>query len=487
MVRHFLASVAGLIIGFLMIGGAVWQWDSIARKKSWPQVEATIINSELVGIETGDDGPSIALRVRYLVTGKEIQATVYTDHFDSGEGRFVRELITDRVPERYSAGNTVSVHYDPNEPTVAQTEFDDSHFSHALRVVVLLIGLVLVIVSSILELTFLFVKFQQWKMHYQLKKARRLISEANDSFDEDDGKLSDRCAQETRATINAQLEETEGLAHEVDAEVAILESVFRDELDDPGEKPGVTERIGSPSRPADQNVIGTNRLREIIICILIALSLGTLSSWFAPYHVISLRSAEDQRVDCHIQRMLFGILPIDKPQAVTNLREVGRKVEQQSRTASHFLVLTGTEAITIPAGHALFTEKRINEYLSAPSGRLLLSDGRLVFGLYVPWIILLWTMLICVVLWFDRERRPNRSTHHASASRIGLLHMSAATRFSFGGVLTWSVVWGVVLMAQDIYRTSVGQWLLLLGISIAGGIVCLSWTARQRSKLPAQK
>ncbi|MBI5267814.1 MAG: DUF3592 domain-containing protein [candidate division Zixibacteria bacterium] len=107
-----------LVLSVLMFVTCVWLviWDlgeirSARRVKAWPTVTGTVIRSEIVGDR--------AIRPLIVYTYR-VGETVFTDSTSLGVPSFgnrrIRQDESSKLTAEYAAGDTVTVHYNPQNP-----------------------------------------------------------------------------------------------------------------------------------------------------------------------------------------------------------------------------------------------------------------------------------------------------------------------------------------------------------------------------------
>ncbi len=112
-------------VGFALLTALfVWGFQrNAARQRSWPTVQARIEKSgahEFQELENRDSGPD-RWRTRYradVIYGYEVAGVRYTGDMSTGGTKVSSniEAIARKSAERYPAGSTIDVHYNPDNP-----------------------------------------------------------------------------------------------------------------------------------------------------------------------------------------------------------------------------------------------------------------------------------------------------------------------------------------------------------------------------------
>ena len=89
---------------------------------SWPQVNGQIVSSELIGQGSELGLCGLDFQYSYEVQGQ----TYFADRIDFGEpvATFKRDIVLRQIQEKYKPDSSVTVYYDPDNPSNAVLERD---------------------------------------------------------------------------------------------------------------------------------------------------------------------------------------------------------------------------------------------------------------------------------------------------------------------------------------------------------------------------
>jgi hypothetical protein len=132
----------------LILGMIFFQYWSYSRVKNWATTTGTIITSEIVYKKFGGRGSKIAhpiIHYLYHVQGKQYQGeTIAPGPVIAGTG-------SERLIQKFPAGSTVEVYYNPQDPSQAVIERIASNRS-ALWVALILMNLFLCVGSFFVQM-----------------------------------------------------------------------------------------------------------------------------------------------------------------------------------------------------------------------------------------------------------------------------------------------------------------------------------------------
>jgi hypothetical protein len=207
-------------------------------------------------------------------------------------------------------------------------------------------------------------------------------------------------------------------------------------------------------------------LLQAVWTTVFCLVVSAVISFFAPYYVITCSKTEEG-VNCHIQRVLFGAIPLDVTD-IQNLRSVEIERRAAARPVKYDLQLVGDEEFVFKADRAKSSEAQLRDFVESPgNGQFRFSDGHIFFGLYIPSMGILFG-LMAAVIYASGEGSFREST---SQHRIAGLATSADTvTFLTGAFVTAGVAGFCFVYIVDVIRAPWWCWGLLISIAGIGGL-----------------
>lgn len=431
-------------IGCMCIYFGVMQALRSHERQSWPQVDAVVLESEAIFTSGEDSKAEIKMLVEYKALQNTYQALIYAQDVSKA----------DTLPPRYAVGKTVTIHYDPTDPSSPSYHFPSVMSS----LTVALIGLVPILPASLFVVFWIAMGFTHWKMSQARRHLSRAVQEAelfNQSLEQlkAEGLTVPPELLAKKSYLVQQVEEIHNLLVSLQSGIDDLTPPLEEDNSggDNESNPLAQVVIQPEIEPPPETFL--QRAAAIIILSGIPLLLGFVMTWWAPYYLITCQRGEDNSsVDCTLQQMLFGFIDFGEPEIISDLREIDYKMKGKIRKQRSLMRLAGTSTKKIYAGRAAFTTKSIKRFLTDPdSHRLQVSDGHTMLGMYFPYLLAMFSLAALIVT--NNARLPNASVPFAIGTSIA------------GGIALLPFFY-----LCDIHNTSLTTWLLLASVIIIGGI-----------------
>lgn len=118
-----------MLVGAALAAGYLWIILIQLQPYQWPQTNGTVISSNIRDEKkSSKDGTKTysypVIHYKYHVDGREYQSDVYIRNYKSASGSLVAKSIdyAPAVVRRYPPGQSVTVYYYPDDPSIAALE-----------------------------------------------------------------------------------------------------------------------------------------------------------------------------------------------------------------------------------------------------------------------------------------------------------------------------------------------------------------------------
>ncbi|HWS97707.1 MAG TPA: DUF3592 domain-containing protein [Candidatus Methylomirabilis sp.] len=140
-----IAAASFIFAGIFLIFSLPFFWHQVQVLRNWPETEAQVLRSEVVGVPSGHDNYYRAqLHVLYTVAGNPVTAALTSFESSNYEATLQRT-------QKYSVGSHHLVRYDPANPTQARLGAGWNTTFFALPLIVLGMAAVFALIGAVLQ------------------------------------------------------------------------------------------------------------------------------------------------------------------------------------------------------------------------------------------------------------------------------------------------------------------------------------------------
>ncbi len=477
--RKFLSGIGPFVLGCLALGGflillAIDDAREVRRQANWSAAIATILASREVADSVG---AYVEVICEYNVNGSSYRLTDSVYEFDDDGA----------IPQRLQPTQMIEVFYDPTDPITAVL-IRAHHGPVIFHCIIAAIPFLIASPFVVYWFAMLYARFHLNVARRHLELARREIAEGAALMKEvdADGDAVDPVLADVHEHTVKQFGHAESMIRNLEGQVN--DSAFDSQQTVEKE----THTAEPESAPASEPVVlanvypvsrhAFNMPLQLLLTGMIPVAIGICVSLFFPYYLVECRSDGKGRVDCEIQRLALGVIPLDRRQRINAVTSV-TAVQKGNRSRSGYLDFSGEDSLEIPAGRNVFSAGLVERYLATPTTEpLQFSDGYILSGLIIPWAAAFFGVLGVVFLVWEGM---GNVIHHKDGSRTMVVFNNTTSHlisFLMGSYVTSCISGLGFAYFVDVYRATAMQWLVLSTVCCVGGFINVARTIRRRRR-----